>query len=154
MKCRIHYAHITVTQRFSASATRQGGTEAIELTRFAETGGVDLSAMNRDMRLGRAAALLYAAVSVGVVVFQIALAAGAPWGAYAMGGAFPGQFPLALRIAALAQAALIAGMAVGRDVAGRPRSCRMVWRDALAGVVCRRVGGCESRAQPDYAERG
>ena len=63
------------------------------------------------MRLGRPAALLYTAVSVGVVVFQIALAAGAPWGAYAMGGAFPGQFPLALRIAALAQDALIAGMA-------------------------------------------
>ena len=64
------------------------------------------------MRLGRAAALLYAEVSVGVVAFQVALAAGAPWGAYAMGGAFPGQFPFALRIAALAQAALIAGMAV------------------------------------------
>ena len=64
------------------------------------------------MRLRRAAALLYTAVSVGVVVFQIALAAGAPWGAYAMGGAFPGTFPPALRIAALAQAALISGMAV------------------------------------------
>ena len=62
--------------------------------------------------MGRAAALLYTAVSVGVVIFQIMLAAGAPWGAYAMGGAFPGQFPLALRIAALAQAALIAGMAI------------------------------------------
>jgi hypothetical protein len=64
------------------------------------------------MRLGRAAALLYTAVSVGVVIFQIALAAGVPWGAYAMGGAFPGRFPSALRIAALAQAALIVGMAV------------------------------------------
>jgi hypothetical protein len=63
------------------------------------------------MKCGRAAARLYAAVSVGVVAFQIALAAGAPWSAYAMGGAFPGQFPFALRIAALAQAALIAGMA-------------------------------------------
>ena len=64
------------------------------------------------MRLGRAAALLHAGVSLGVLVFQLALAAGAPWGAYAMGGAFPGQFPPALRIAALAQAALIAGMAI------------------------------------------
>ena len=49
---------------------------------------------------------------MGVVVFQVALAAGAPWGAYAMGGAFPGKFPLTLRIAALAQAELLAGMAV------------------------------------------
>jgi hypothetical protein len=64
------------------------------------------------MRLRRAAALLYAGVSAGVVAFQIALAAGAPWGSYAMGGAFPGKFPITLRIAALAQAALIAGMAI------------------------------------------
>ena len=63
------------------------------------------------MHIGRAAALLYAAVSAGVIAFQFALAAGAPWGSYAMGGAFPGQFPPALRIAALVQAALIAGMA-------------------------------------------
>jgi hypothetical protein len=59
----------------------------------------------------RVSALLYAIVSLGIVAFQIALAAGAPWGAYAMGGAFPGQFPPALRIAALIQAALLVGMA-------------------------------------------
>jgi hypothetical protein len=59
----------------------------------------------------RVAALLYAIVSAGVVAFQIALAAGAPWGAYAMGGAFPGQFPPALRIAALIQAVLLVGLA-------------------------------------------
>ncbi len=63
------------------------------------------------MKIRRVAALVYATVSVGVVAFQVALAAGAPWGAYAMGGAFPGQFPPTLRIAALVQAALIAGMA-------------------------------------------
>lgn len=53
------------------------------------------------MKFGRAAALLHAAVSAGVVAFQVALAAGAPWGAYAMGGMFLGQFPFALRMAAL-----------------------------------------------------
>jgi hypothetical protein len=63
------------------------------------------------MTLRRMAALLYAIISSGVVAFQIALAAGAPWGAFAMGGAFPGQFPPALRIAALIQAALLVGMA-------------------------------------------
>jgi hypothetical protein len=63
------------------------------------------------MTLARAAAFLFAAISAGVVAFQLALAAGAPWGAYALGGVSPGQFPLALRIAALGQAALIAGMA-------------------------------------------
>jgi len=60
----------------------------------------------------RVAAITYAVVSSVVVAFQIALAAGAPWGEYAMGGAVPGQFPPALRIAALIQAALIAGMAM------------------------------------------
>jgi hypothetical protein len=59
----------------------------------------------------RAAGVGYAIVSAGVVAFQIALAAGVPWGSYAMGGAFPGQFPPALRIAALVQAAVLVLMA-------------------------------------------
>jgi hypothetical protein len=63
------------------------------------------------MMLKRMAALFYAIISLAVIAFQIALAAGAPWGAFAMGGAFPGQFPPALRIAALIQAALLLAMA-------------------------------------------
>lgn len=59
----------------------------------------------------RLAAILYAVISFGVIAFQIALAAGAPWGAFAMGGAFPGQFPPALRVGALIQAAILAAMA-------------------------------------------
>src|SRR5688572_5384519 len=63
------------------------------------------------MTITPVAAILYAIVSLGVVAFQIALAVGAPWGAYAMGGAFPGQFPPALRAAALVQAAILVGWA-------------------------------------------
>jgi hypothetical protein len=63
------------------------------------------------MGIARVAAILYAIVTLGVIAFQIALAAGAPWGAYAMGGAAPGQFPPAMRIAAVLQAVLLAGMA-------------------------------------------
>jgi hypothetical protein len=63
------------------------------------------------MATARVAAIIYAIVTLGVVAFQIALAAGVPWGAYAMGGASPGQFPPALRIAAIIQAVLLAGMA-------------------------------------------
>jgi hypothetical protein len=63
------------------------------------------------MAIARIAAIIYAIVTFGVVAFQIALAAGAPWGAYAMGGAAPGQFPPALRIGAVIQVALLAGMA-------------------------------------------
>ena len=82
----------------------------------------------------RAAAIFYAIMSAGVVAFQIALAAGAPWGAYAMSGAFPGQFPPALRVAAIVQAALLAGMAAvvlaraGLLLAGWSRAARwLIW---------------------------
>ena len=60
----------------------------------------------------RVAAIIYAILMAGVVAFQFALAAGAPWGAYAMGGASPGQFPPAMRVGAIVQAVLLAGMAV------------------------------------------
>jgi hypothetical protein len=63
------------------------------------------------MTIPKTAALLYATISGGVVAFQIALVLGAPWGAYAMGGASPGQYPPAMRIGAMVQALLIAGMA-------------------------------------------
>lgn len=59
------------------------------------------------MKIHRVAAFIYTFVSVGVIAFQIALAAGAPWGAYAMGGAYPGQFPPALRVAAIIQAVIL-----------------------------------------------
>lgn len=88
------------------------------------------------------AALIYAAVSASVFAFQIAPAAGAPWGAIAMGGAYPGRFPPTLRVVALAQAALIAGMAAvvmsraGLILAGWSRASRwLVWVVvAFAGV--------------------
>ena len=63
------------------------------------------------MDIARVAAIVYAIATLGVVAFQIALAAGAPWGAYAMGGASPGQFTPALRVGAIIQAVLLAGMA-------------------------------------------
>jgi len=54
------------------------------------------------------AAYAYAVITVGVVAFQLALALGAPWGSYAMGGKFPGRYPPAMRLAAVAQAAILA----------------------------------------------
>ena len=41
-----------------------------------------------------------------LAVFQLALAAGAPWGHLAMGGRFPGRLPPAMRVAALVQIVL------------------------------------------------
>lgn|SRR5574341_138925 len=64
------------------------------------------------MKKERLSALIYGVVSLGVIAFQLALAAGAPWGAYAMGGAFPGQFPPELRVAAIIQAVILALLAL------------------------------------------
>lgn len=61
------------------------------------------------MAVRRIAAILYTIATVVVVGFQIALALGAPWGEFAMGGAYPGQFPPPLRVAAVIQALLLLG---------------------------------------------
>ena len=53
------------------------------------------------------AAITYAVATAGVIAFQVALALGAPWGAYAMGGTFPGSLPAGMRVAALVQAAIL-----------------------------------------------
>lgn len=64
------------------------------------------------MPMGSMAALLFAIATLVVIGFQVALAAGAPWGSYAMGGQRAGQYPPAMRAAALVQALLLALLAV------------------------------------------
>lgn len=86
------------------------------------------------MKVTRIAAITFAVAIVGVVGFQLALAAGAPWGAYAMGGAFPGQFPPAMRVAAVGQAIillLLAGVVLARAEVALSRwanaARRLIW---------------------------
>lgn len=57
------------------------------------------------------AAIAFAVATAGAIAFQVALALGAPWGAYAMGGSNPGTFPPKLRVAALVQAVLLGFLA-------------------------------------------
>ena len=52
------------------------------------------------------AAYIFAFLMLLLVLFQLALAAGMPWGSLAMGGKFPGRFPVKLRIAAIVQATI------------------------------------------------
>jgi len=59
----------------------------------------------------RVAALVFAGLTAIVCLFQLALAAGAPWGAYAMGGAFPGVMPPPMRVAAFVQIFVLGGVA-------------------------------------------
>jgi hypothetical protein len=53
-------------------------------------------------------AYLFAFLALIVFLFQIALAAGMPWGHLAMGGRYPGKFPPNMRVGAIIQGALIA----------------------------------------------
>lgn len=55
-----------------------------------------------------AAAVVFAVAVAGIIAFQIALALGAPLGAYAMGGQFQSRYPPAMRVAAVGQALLLA----------------------------------------------
>ena len=51
----------------------------------------------------RFAAWIFGVLILSVALFQLALALGAPWGRVAMGGAFPGVYPPAMRAVALVQ---------------------------------------------------
>ena len=54
------------------------------------------------------AAQVFTTLMFIVVLFQLALALGAPWGSIAMGGRYPGKFPPPMRIAAVVQAFILA----------------------------------------------
>lgn len=58
------------------------------------------------------AAIIFSVLSAVAVMFQLALALGAPWGEMAMGGKFPGRFSPKMRISALVQLALLLFMAL------------------------------------------
>ena len=82
-------------------------------------------------------AIAFAVLVSGVILFQLALAAGAPWGSVAMGGRYPGQFPPELRVAAVVQALVLAGL--GLVVLARAEMILPRWhgfsRKAIWGVV-------------------
>ena len=46
-----------------------------------------------------------------VILFQLALAAGMPWGDFAMGGKFPGKYPPVMRISTFFQIIILALLA-------------------------------------------
>jgi hypothetical protein len=60
----------------------------------------------------RLAATLFAALVAFVCSFQLALALGAPWGEFAMGGGSPGVYPATMRLAAVVQSMVLAGLAL------------------------------------------
>lgn len=64
------------------------------------------------MSIPTAAAIAFAATTALVVAFQAALALGAPWGAYAMGGAIRGRMPAPLHVDAVVQGLVLIGVAL------------------------------------------
>jgi cell division protein FtsW (lipid II flippase) len=58
------------------------------------------------------AAQIFAVLTGGAVAFQLALAAGAPWGRLAWGGRFPGRLSPTLRWASVASALLLLAFGV------------------------------------------
>jgi hypothetical protein len=65
------------------------------------------------------AALVHVMATVVAIGFQVALAAGAPWGALAMGGRYPGRLPPAMRALAIVQALILLLLAlIVLDAAG------------------------------------
>lgn len=84
------------------------------------------------------AAKIFAALVGLVVAFQLALALGAPWGEFAMGGAFPGAYSPAMRLAALLQAVVLAG--IGAVVLSSSGLVLPTWRRLSRRVIWVIVG--------------
>ena len=90
------------------------------------------------MTLSTVAAGLFALLTTVACLFQLALAAGAPWGHLAMGGRYPGRFPPKLRVAALAQLAVLVGL--GLVVLSRAGLLLPAWRGASDTLIWVVVG--------------
>jgi cytochrome bd-type quinol oxidase subunit 2 len=79
------------------------------------------------------AAKVFLALTCLVVAFQLALAAGAPWGELTMGGAVRGQMPPRMRAIALGSAVLLTGF--GAIVAARAHLAFPRWRRTSRWLV-------------------
>jgi hypothetical protein len=55
---------------------------------------------------------VFALATVLAILFQIALALGAPWGEFTMGGRYAGTLPRPMRVAAVGQAGVLAALVV------------------------------------------
>ena len=103
-----------------------------------------------------AAAPVFIVLTAIVVVFQLALAFGAPWGRLSWGGRFPGTLPTSMRALALFSVVLLLGFAVVVAVrAGllaaswAPQSRMLIW---IVVAYCS-IGVLANAATPSPWER-
>ncbi len=102
------------------------------------------------------AARIFITLTTVVVAFQLALAAGAPWGELTMGGAFPGLLPPRMRAVAAAPAVLLSALAAiiaARAGLAFPRWRRPARRLAWVVVAYTLVGVVLNAATPSARER-
>lgn len=78
-------------------------------------------------------ARVFSAVIACAILFQLALAAGLPWGSIAWGGAFPGVLPLHMRFASVGSAALLFLFAVVVQV--RAGTGQSKWKSASRKLI-------------------
>ena len=110
----------------------------------------------QTLMVRRNAAIIYSILTALVVAFQLALALGAPWGAYAMGGANPGQLPPSLRVAAVIQAlilALLACIVLARAGLLLPRWAKRSHRLVWVAVAIAAVSSVLNLITPSAGER-
>lgn len=87
----------------------------------------------------------------GVAAFQVALAAGVPWGRASYGGAHPGVLPSRLRVVSAGAALLYSGLSV---VVGSRRPPVKMRRHVLTGVTTLMgVGTVMNGISPSWPER-
>jgi hypothetical protein len=79
------------------------------------------------------AAAVFAALVVIVIAFQLALAAGMPWGTLTWGGRYPGVLPPRMRAVALVSAILLAAFAA--IVGARAGLVLPAWQSAARVLV-------------------
>lgn len=63
--------------------------------------------MRRDENYGNNIKLYFLVLTGVIIIFQLCLAAGLPWGSASMGGKFPGKYPAKMRLVALINAIIL-----------------------------------------------
>lgn len=85
------------------------------------------------MSISRVMAIIYAVLTLGTVLFQLALVAGAPLGAYVMGGTQPAVLSATYRVAEAVQAGILVLLAL--VVLSRARLMLPSWDKASRALV-------------------
>jgi len=98
-----------------------------------------------------ALAIGYAGLAALPLAMHLALAAGAPWGRFTLGGRFSGRLPPVWRALAIVQGALLAAMAgavLARAGIGVPALAVLFW-PAVAVTVLSLLANAASPSRPE-----